>query len=87
MFGYACRETPELMPAPIFYAHRILKVMSQARRSGESQARLRHEWLVISFGKRADDRRPAMRSIWMPIFWTPFTHVRLHQKLTPLSPH
>jgi hypothetical protein len=33
------------------------------------------------------DRRPAMRSIWMPIFWTPFTHVRLHQKLTPLSPH
>ena len=35
MFGYACRETPELMPAPIFYAHRILKVMSQARRSGE----------------------------------------------------
>src|SRR6202789_731953 len=36
MFGYACRETPELMPAPIFYAHRILKVMSEARRSGES---------------------------------------------------
>ena len=38
MFGYACRETPELMPAPIFYAHRILKVMSEARRSGESEA-------------------------------------------------
>jgi S-adenosylmethionine synthetase, central domain len=38
MFGYACREPPELMPAPIFYAHRILKVMSEARRSGESQA-------------------------------------------------
>src|ERR1700759_415120 len=38
MFGYACRETPELMPGPIFYAHEILKVMSQARRSGESQA-------------------------------------------------
>src|SRR5207344_1680181 len=31
-------ETPELMPAPIFYAHRILKVMSEARRSGESEA-------------------------------------------------
>jgi S-adenosylmethionine synthetase len=34
MFGYACRETPELMPAPIFYAHRILKLLSEARRSG-----------------------------------------------------
>jgi S-adenosylmethionine synthetase len=38
MFGYACRETPELMPAPLYYAHRILKLMSQARRSGETQA-------------------------------------------------
>ena len=34
MFGYACRETPELMPAPIFYAHRILKMMAEARKSG-----------------------------------------------------
>ena len=37
MFGYACRETPELMPAPIFYAHRILKLMSEARHSGDTQ--------------------------------------------------
>ena len=34
MFGYACRETPELMPAPIFYSHRILQLLSDARRSG-----------------------------------------------------
>ncbi|MBM3555676.1 MAG: methionine adenosyltransferase [Alphaproteobacteria bacterium] len=34
MFGYACRETPELMPAPIYYAHTILQRMSEARRSG-----------------------------------------------------
>jgi S-adenosylmethionine synthetase len=33
MFGYACRETPELMPAPIYYAHRILKDLTQARKS------------------------------------------------------
>ncbi|GBD40805.1 S-adenosylmethionine synthase [bacterium HR39] len=35
MFGYACDETPALMPAPIYYAHRILRSLSQARRSGE----------------------------------------------------
>jgi S-adenosylmethionine synthetase len=35
MFGYACDETPELMPAPIYYAHRILQQLSEARRSGK----------------------------------------------------
>jgi S-adenosylmethionine synthetase len=38
MFGYACRETPELMPAPIYYAHKILKVMKDARHAGETEA-------------------------------------------------
>ena len=37
MFGYACRETPELMPAPLYYAHKILHAISQARRSGEEK--------------------------------------------------
>ena len=35
MFGYACRETPELMPAPIYYAHRIVENLSRARRNGQ----------------------------------------------------
>jgi len=34
MFGFACAETPELMPAPILYAHRVLRLMSEARHSG-----------------------------------------------------
>jgi S-adenosylmethionine synthetase len=38
MFGYACRETPTLMPAPLYYAHRILKLMADARHAGETSA-------------------------------------------------
>ena len=36
MFGYACRETDALMPAPIFYAHRILHEMAKARHAGRT---------------------------------------------------
>ena len=36
MFGYACTETPELMPAPIFYAHAILRSLSEARHAGNT---------------------------------------------------
>jgi len=34
MFGYACDETPELMPAPIFYAHRLVERQASLRRDG-----------------------------------------------------
>jgi S-adenosylmethionine synthetase len=52
MFGYACNETPELMPATLQYSHNVLKVLARARHSGErpelepdakSQVTLRYE--------------------------------------------
>ncbi len=52
MFGYACRETDVLMPAPIYFSHSILKSLAEARHSGaaailgpdaKSQVTLRYE--------------------------------------------
>jgi len=51
MFGYACRETEELAPAPLHYAHRILQEMARIRHAGatelgpdsKSQVTLRYE--------------------------------------------
>src|SRR6478736_442484 len=35
MFGYACKDTPELMPAPLYYSHLILRLISEARHAGK----------------------------------------------------
>ena len=35
LFGYACRETEALMPAPLYYAHLVLRRISELRRQGD----------------------------------------------------
>ena len=37
MFGYACTETPSLMPAPLYYAHRVLHTIRDLRRAGDKR--------------------------------------------------
>ncbi|MDE2383924.1 MAG: methionine adenosyltransferase, partial [Alphaproteobacteria bacterium] len=37
MFGYACDETPDLFPAPLYYSQRILQLLAEARHGGEKR--------------------------------------------------
>lgn len=82
MFGYACRETDVLMPAPICFAHRILESLAEVRHGGEvrlgpdskSQVTLRYEngkpvaatSIVLSTQHAANIDQAEVREIVMP---------------------
>jgi S-adenosylmethionine synthetase family protein len=56
MFGYACTKTPELMPAPLHYAHEILRRMSELHRADDPRA-------VASRSRRPSVPRPPMATV------------------------
>ena len=58
MFGYACRDTEELMPLPIFLAHRLLEELSQIRREGKVMTYLRPDSKSQVTVEYSDDNRP-----------------------------
>ena len=76
MFGYACKETPVLMPAPLQYAHQILKLMADDRHSGKvkgfgpdakSQVTLHYETsVVVSTQHTADLDQAQVREMVRP---------------------
>ena len=52
MFGYACKETDDLMPAPIYFSHKILRLMAHDRKSGvlkgiEPDSKVKLPWNII----------------------------------------
>ena len=58
MFGYACRDTEELMPLPIFLAHRLLEELSKIRREGKVMTYLRPDSKSQVTVEYSDDNRP-----------------------------
>ena len=59
MFGYACNETPDLMPAPIYYSHKILELMAHARKAGEGDAAKLGPDAKSQITVRYEDGKPA----------------------------
>lgn len=58
MFGYACRDTEELMPLPIYLAHRLLEELSKIRREGKVMTYLRPDSKSQVTIEYSDDNKP-----------------------------
>ena len=63
MFGYACSETDELMPAPIMFAHRILRKMAEIRHAGVEAKWLRPDCKSQVAVRYADGRMAGIENV------------------------
>ena len=61
MFGYACKETLDLMPAPIYYSHKILQLLAAARKKGEGDAAKLGPDAKSQVTVRYEDGKPGFR--------------------------
>ncbi len=70
MFGYATNETPDLMPAPIYYAHKILRLISEARHSGKEKVLARTPRARSPCNTRTASRSACARSWSRTSIWS-----------------
>lgn len=77
MFGYACDETPQLMPLPIYYAHRLVEQQAKLRKSGrlswlrpdaKSQVSVRYEDGFPKTSKRSSSQ-PSILPMFLETNW------------------
>ena len=69
MFGYACDETEELMPAPIQFSHKILRLMAKDRKSGVLKEQVFEEDPVLEDGEPNNEIIIVAKRKWQIPYW------------------